>query len=94
MILYKKDMKEVIKDISGALMTIAFMSCYIPQIHKIIKHEKSSDVSCLMIIFGLIGYITGLVYMYCNVFGLWWFLNYSTGIITSLVLLFYWYKHK
>ena len=86
--------KELIRDISGAIMTLSFMSCYIPQIIKIIKTKSSSDLSPSMIFLGLSGYVFGMVYMITNVFGLWWFLNYLTGIISSFVLLYYWYKHR
>jgi uncharacterized protein with PQ loop repeat len=87
-------MKELIREVSGAIMTLAFMSCYLPQIIKIIKTESSTDVSPLMIILGLVGYIFGMIYMLTNVFGIWWFLNYLTGIVSSLILLYFWYKHK
>ena len=88
-------MREFIKEFSGAAMAISFMLCYVPQIIKIVKYRSSSDISPLMIIFGLSGYAFGLVYMFAsNVFGLWWFANYLTGIITSTILYYYWYKHK
>jgi uncharacterized protein with PQ loop repeat len=86
--------KEIIRDTSGFIMMVAFMSCYIPQIIKIIKTESSSDLSPSMIILGLIGYIFGMIYMFSNVYGLWWFLNYFTGIISSTILLYYWFKHR
>jgi len=86
--------KELIRDISGAIMTLSFMSCYIPQIIKIIKTKSSSDLSPSMIFLGLSGYVFGMIYMITNVFGLWWFLNYLTGIISSFVLLYYWFKHR
>ena len=85
---------DIIRETSGFIMMLAFMSCYVPQILKIIRTQSSTDISVGMIILGLIGYIFGMIYMLTNVFGLWWFLNYFTGIITSLVLLFYWYRHK
>lgn len=88
------DYKSLIRDISGAAMALSFMLCYAPQIIKIIKTESSSDLSPLMIFLGLSGYIFGMIYMFLNVFGTWWFLNYTTGIISSLVLLYYWYKHR
>jgi uncharacterized protein with PQ loop repeat len=88
------DYKALARDISGAIMALSFMSCYIPQIRKIIKTESSSDISPTMIILGLSGYIFGMVYMFLNVFGTWWFLNYLTGIISSSFLLYYWYKHR
>ena len=88
------DYKALARDISGAIMALSFMSCYIPQIRKIIKTESSSDISPTMIILGLSGYILGMLYMFLNVFGTWWFLNYLTGIISSSFLLYYWYKHR
>jgi uncharacterized protein with PQ loop repeat len=87
-------MKEIIKDVSGAIMTLSFMCCYLPQIAKIIRTQSSADISPWMILLGLSGYVFGMVYMYSNTFGLWWFLNYFTGIISSFILLYYWYKHK
>jgi len=86
--------KTLIRDASGMIMALSFMSCYFPQILRIIKTKSSSDVSPTMIILGLVGYITGLIYMYTNVFGLWWFFNYTTGIVSSSVLLYYWFKHR
>jgi uncharacterized protein with PQ loop repeat len=88
------DIKSLARDVSGAIMAIGFMSCYIPQIARIIKTRSSADISPLMIIFGLIGYIFGMIYMFLNVFGLWWFFNYTSGIVTSLVLFYYWFKHR
>jgi len=88
------DIKALARDISGAVMALAFMSCYVPQIIKIVHTKSSADVSPTMIILGLVGYIFGIIYMYLNVFGLWWFFNYTTGIISSSVLLYYWFKHR
>ena len=87
-------MKEVIKEVSGAIMTISFMLCYLPQIIRIAKTESSTDVSPWMIILGLSGYIFGMIYMFTNIFGIWWFLNYFTGIVSSFILLYFWHKHK
>jgi uncharacterized protein with PQ loop repeat len=87
-------MKEFIKEFSGAAMVVSFMLCYVPQIMKIIKHESSKDVSTMMIWLGISGYTFGLIYMMCTGFGIWWFLNYTSGLVTSAVLLYYWYKHK
>lgn len=88
------DIKALVRDVSGAIMTVSFMLCYLPQIIKIIKTESSTDLSPSMIFLGLSGYIFGMIYMLTNVFGIWWFFNYFTGIISSFVLLYYWFKHK
>jgi len=87
-------MKEIIKQFAGAGMVISFMLCYVPQIMRILKHKRSKDVSPGMIFLAISGYLFGLLYMACTAFGIWWFLNYTSGIATSLVLLYYWYKHK
>jgi len=86
--------KDILREVCGILMTLSFMSCFLPQIIKIIKTKSSSDLSPLMIILSMSGYIFGLLYMYHNVFGLWWVMNYVTGIITSGVLLYFWYRNK
>ena len=88
------DYKCIARDVSGAIMAIAFMLCYLPQILKIVRTQSSTDVSPAMIILGLVGYIFGMIYMFLNVFGLWWFLNYLTGLVSSSFLLYYWYKHR
>jgi uncharacterized protein with PQ loop repeat len=90
----KTEVISLMRQISGAAMTLSFMFCYLPQFIKIYKTESSKDVSVLMILLGLSGYINGLIYMYCNQFGIWWFLNYLSGIISSGFLFYYWYKHR
>ena len=42
-------------DFYGILMTICFVTCYIPQIIKMIKTRKSEDVSLLSYLIILIG---------------------------------------
>ena len=86
--------KCIVRDISGAIMAISFMLCYLPQILKIIRTQSSTDISPAMIFLGLSGYVFGMIYMFLNVFGIWWFLNYLTGLISSAFLLYYWYKHR
>jgi uncharacterized protein with PQ loop repeat len=88
------NMKEFLKQFSGAAMVISFMLCYLPQIYKIIKTKSASDVSVLMIFLGISGYVFGLIYMMSTSFGIWWFLNYTSGLVTSAFLLYYWYRHK
>lgn len=85
---------ELMREIAGIAMALSFMLCFIPQIYKIIKTKSSHDLSPIMIILSISGYTFGLIYMYLNVFGLWWFMNYVTGIITSGVLLYFWAKYR
>lgn len=76
------------------LMTLSFMFCLIPQIVKIIKTKSSKDISPHMILLSMSGYFFGLIYMFMTTFGLWWFLNYVTGMFTASVLLYFWNKNK
>jgi uncharacterized protein with PQ loop repeat len=87
-------MLEIIREIAGALMVFCFMFCYIPQIVKIYKNKSSRDVSLMLILMSIGGYISGLVYMTLNGFGLWWFLNYCTGLVMCGILVHAWFKYK
>jgi uncharacterized protein with PQ loop repeat len=86
--------KEVLREIAGIGMALSFMLCFVPQIYKIIKTKSSHDLSPYMIALSLSGYTLGLVYMYLNIYGLWWFMNYTTGIISSGFLFYFWAKYK
>lgn len=87
-------MQEIIKEIAGIVMMLCFMLCYIPQIIKIFKNKSSRDVSLMLILMSIGGYIAGMVYMFLGTFGLWWFLNYCTGLIMCSILGYAWFKYK
>ena len=86
-------MNEIIREVSGALMALSFMTSLVPQILKIIKTKSSDDLSPLMIALCFSGYFFGMIYMYFNVFGFWWFMNYTTGMVTSIALFVVWLKN-
>ena len=87
-------MQEIIKEIAGIVMMLCFMLCYIPQIVKIFKNKSSRDVSLMLILMSIGGYISGMVYMFLGTFGLWWFLNYCTGLIMCSILVYTWFKYR
>jgi|TARA_R100000278_G_scaffold118982_1_gene100051 uncharacterized protein with PQ loop repeat len=84
---------DSIGEFFGALMVLSFICCYIPQIIKMIKNKSSKDVSLLMIALTALGYSSGMVYMFCTEFGIWWFLNYGIGLIMCVILTFCWFKY-
>jgi hypothetical protein len=47
-----------------------------------------------MIFLGISGYVFGTLYMFLTQFGIWWFLNYATGMVTSICLLTYYVRHR
>ena len=87
-------MQEIIKEITGILMMLFFMFCYIPQIVKIFKNKSSKDVCLGLIVMSIGGYISGMIYMFLGTFGLWWFLNYCVGLIMCFILVYAWFKFK
>lgn len=84
----------LIKEIAGIVMTLCFMFCYIPQILKICKNKSSKDVSLMLVIMSMCGYISGMIYLFLGDFGLWWFMNYCTGIVMCSILIWAWFKYK
>jgi uncharacterized protein with PQ loop repeat len=87
-------MNSYITEFFGILMMLSFMLCYIPQIVKIYKNKSSEDVSLMLILMSIVGYISGMIYMFLTAFGLWWFLNYCVGLIMCSILVYAWFKFK
>lgn len=86
-------MHDIIREIAGAIMTICFVFCYVPQIIKIFKNKSSKDVSLALILMSIAGYISGTVYMFMGTFGIWWFLNYCVGLVMCSILVYAWFKY-
>jgi uncharacterized protein with PQ loop repeat len=87
-------MKENLAQIFGIIMTISFMFCYVPQIVTIYKNKFSRGLSLGLILMSICGYISGMVYMFLTQFGIWWFANYSVGLIMCIVLVYAWFKFR
>jgi uncharacterized protein with PQ loop repeat len=87
-------MNSYIAEFFGILMMLSFMFCYVPQIVKIYNNKSSEGVSLTLIIMCIIGYISGMIYMFLTSFGLWWFMNYSVGLIMCSILIYAWFKYK
>lgn len=75
-------------------MTLSFMFCYVPQIVKIYKNKSSEGLSLMLVVMCIIGYLSGMIYMFLTAFGLWWFLNYSVGLLMCTILVFAWFKYN
>jgi uncharacterized protein with PQ loop repeat len=87
-------MSYYITEFFGILMMLSFMLCYIPQIVKIYKNKSSEDVSLMLILMSIVGYVSGMIYMFMTRFGLWWFLNYCVGLVMCSILVYAWFKFK
>lgn len=47
----------------------------------------------MLVVMCIVGYISGMTYMFLTTFGLWWFLNYSVGLIMCTILIYAWFKY-
>lgn len=86
-------MKNILAEFFGIVMTVSFMFCYLPQIIKIYQNKSSEGVSLMLVVMCIVGYISGMTYMFLTTFGLWWFLNYSVGLIMCTILIYAWFKY-
>ena len=84
----------ILKEVAGIVMTLCFMFCYIPQILKIYQNKSSKDVSLMLVFMSMGGYLAGMLYLFLGDFGLWWFMNYCTGIVMCSILIYACYKFK
>lgn len=75
-------------------MTLSWIIFYIPQLVKMVKTKSVNDISLAMIYLTLVGYFFGMIYMFGQGFGLWWFINYVNGITNCALLLYFYYKYK
>ena len=85
---------NIAKEVAGMLMALAFMFCYVPQIVKIFKTKSSNDVSLMLILMSIVGYISGLVYMFLSTFYIWLLLNYIIGLVMCSILVYAWFKYN
>lgn len=83
-----------IAQICGFIMVAGFAMCYTPQMIKMIRTKKADDISIWMLIMTDVAYIAGMVYMFRTKFGIWWFLNYVTGLIFCTILIILWFKYR
>jgi uncharacterized protein with PQ loop repeat len=77
----------------GFLMCFGFLVCYFPQIFKIYKNKSARDVSVWYYILCIVGYTSGIIYMTLTSFGIWWLLNYLSGIICCVWIIYLWNKY-
>ena len=87
-------MRAFLTEFFGIIMTLSFMLCYVPQIIKIYKSRSSEGLSLTLVVMCIVGYISGICYMFLTKFGLWWFINYSVGLTMCIILIITWFKFK
>ena len=86
---------KIIIEACGFLMTSIWFLCYLPQIYKTYKTKRAQDVSLIMVYMTLLGYFFGLIYIFgTHTYSLWILINYVSGIINMVIMLYFCYKYK
>ena len=85
---------DVVRELSGAIMSICCMIGAMPQIYKVLKTKHASDLSPHSISIGLLCGVSGLVYTLTGPYGVWLLINCISAIILQTILLICWSKYK
>lgn len=66
----------------GVVYTVAFITCYWPQIIKIHKTKSVEDISLPLFQLSVVGYIAAIFYTLLRVGpDFWWLLNYGVSLV-------------
>jgi len=87
--------KVSIETILGVIYNVCFIGCFIPQIVKSIRTKSVEDVSIMLCLMSVIGYIAALGYAWMK-FGLDPLLctNYILSGISAMAMIAVYYKYK
>ena len=85
---------DIVRELSGAIMSICCMTAALPQIYKVLKTKHASDLSPHSISIGLLCAVSGLTYTLTGPYGVWLLINGISGIILQTILLVCWSKYK
>lgn len=88
-------MEKIAEQILGVIYTIAFITCYWPQIIKTYKKKKVDDVSLSLFTLSIVGYLAAIGYTILRVgYDFWWLLNYGVSLIGALIVVGLYFKYK
>jgi uncharacterized protein with PQ loop repeat len=85
---------DIVRECSGAIMSICCMTAALPQIFKVLKTKHASDLSPHSICIGLLCAVSGLIYTLTGPYGVWLLINGISGIILQSIVLICWSKYK
>lgn len=86
---------EIIKQLSGISLSLAFSIAWVPQIYRIYRNKSSRDVSLGMLLLSAVGYTSGLTYVVTNdIAKLWVVVNYTSGLFMTFITVLAWWKFR
>jgi uncharacterized protein with PQ loop repeat len=87
-------LKDIVREVSGSIMSLCCLIGSMPQIYKILKTKHSADLAPASILISFTCAVSGMVYILTGTYSFWLFLNCINGVILSTILFFCWYKYK
>ena len=88
-------MEKIAEQTLGIIYTIAFITCYWPQIIKTYKTKRVEDVSLSLFALSIVGYLAAIGYTILRVgYDFWWLLNYGVSFIGALTIVVLYFKYK
>ncbi|CAB5226525.1 PQ-loop repeat [uncultured Caudovirales phage] len=86
--------KDIVREVSGSIMSLCCLVCSIPQIYKILKTKHSADLAPASILISFTCGVSGMIYVLTSTYSFWLFLNCVNGIVLSTILFCCWYRYK
>jgi uncharacterized protein with PQ loop repeat len=87
-------LKDIVREVSGSIMSLCCLIGSMPQIYKILKTKHSADLAPASILISFTCAVSGMVYILTGTYSFWLFINCVNGIILSTILFCCWYKYK
>ena len=79
----------------GFTYTVCFISCYWPQIIKCVRTKSVEDVSLLLFVLSVVGYVAAIIYTITKIgFDFWLLINYGLSLLSAIFMLGVWFKYK
>jgi uncharacterized protein with PQ loop repeat len=86
--------KDIVREVSGSIMSLCCLIGSIPQIYKILKTKHSADLAPASILISFTCGVSGMIYVLTSTNSFWLFLNCVNGIVLSAILFCCWYRYK
>ena len=88
-------MSNIFEILLGITYNLCFVTCYWPQIVKSIRTKSVNDVSILLFVLSIAGYISAAGYVYLR-FGndFWLLVNYALGGLSSIFMVYIYFKYR
>lgn len=81
-------------DVFGFIMTVCFITCYIPQAIKIVKTKSVKDISPMMYVIAALGNYFAILYGVGGEMKSWLVIESAVCLVLTCLVLGLWYKYE